>query len=102
MADLAKRLYNGTLSTVAGTTLYTVPVATKAIITEIVLCNKTATPYNVSLTYAGTSILNNKSVNANDTLIIKTNSLLEATTILAGSCSNATSVDIYVSGVEVS
>lgn len=100
MINSPKRLGRGTL-TAGSVNLYTVPAATTAIIKELILCNKTAGAVTVTITFDGINIINAKSIAANDTLVIALSSVLAATLIIAGLASAATSIDYYISGVEV-
>ena len=100
MADTLKNLYKGTLGTVSAT-LYTVPVATKTILKEIILCNKTAVDATATLTLDGATIVGGKTIPKNESYVIELHSIVEAGKILAGLSGTATSIDIYVSGIEV-
>jgi hypothetical protein len=94
MIDTIKNLYSNTLGT-SSATLYTVPVATKTIVTEVMISNKTSLAAVATLTYGGKSFLTGKSVPANDSLIIKTNTILETGTIIAGFAGTASAIDGY-------
>lgn len=100
MADTLKNLYKGTLGT-SSTTLYTVPASTKTIVKEIVLCNKTASAATATVSFGGINVVAGKSIPANDSLIIEYHSIMEAGTIIAGFAGTASTIDIYISGVEV-
>jgi hypothetical protein len=100
MTDTLKNFYNGTLGTVSAT-LYTVPVATKTILKEIVLCNKTATDATATITINGKNIVGGKTVPKNETYVIEFHSIIEAGIILAGLAGTASAIDVYISGIEV-
>lgn len=100
MADTLKRLSNSTLGTSSGT-LYTVPTLTKAIVKEIVLCNKTATDATATITFNGFTVVGAKTVPKNDTLVIELHTIMEAGTIIAGLAGTASAIDCYISGIEV-
>ena len=101
MVDTLKQLYKGTLGT-GSATLYTVPTLTTAIIKEIVLANKTVTDVATTITFDGINIVAGKKVPANDSLVIELHSIIPASAIIAGLAGVATSIDVYVSGIEVS
>lgn len=100
MADTLKTLYKGTLGT-ASATLYTVPLVTKGIVKEIILCNKTATDATATITFDGASIVGAKTIAAKDTLVIELHSVLEAEKIIAGLAGTVTAIDVFISGIEV-
>lgn len=100
MADTLKNLYTGTL-TDSSADLYTVPALTKTIITEVVLANKTAGAVSGSILIGTTNIVPAKSIPANDALVIKLYTVLEAAEVIKGLAGAATSIDCRISGVEV-
>jgi hypothetical protein len=93
-----KNLYGGTLGT-GSATLYT--ATNKAIVKEIILCNKTASAATATITFDGKSVIGAKSIAANDTLIIPLNSVIESGKIIAGLSGTASAIDCYISAVEV-
>lgn len=100
MADTLKRLYGNTLST-SNTTLYTVPSATKTIVSELILTNKTGTDATATILFNGVNIIAGRTVKANNTLVIGLHSLLEATNLIEGSAGTGSAIDVYISGIEV-
>lgn len=100
MADTLKNLGKGTLSDSSGT-LYTAPAATKVIVKEIVLCNKTASAATATLTFDGANVINARSIDAHDSLIIELHSIIEPTKLIAGLAGTAAAIDYYISGIEV-
>jgi len=100
MADTLKTLYSGTLGTGSGT-LYTVPASTTTIVTELILANKTSSAATATITFDGKTIVGAKSIPANDSLVIKLNSVLETTKIIAGLAGTGSAIDCYISGIEV-
>lgn len=100
MADTLKRLGKGTLGT-SSTTLYTVPASTKTILKEIILCNKTATDATVTVVIDGATVIGGKTVAKNDTYVIEFHSIIEAGITITGLAGTATSIDYYLSGIEV-
>lgn len=99
MADTVKKLYGGTLGTGSGT-LYTA-TGCKAIVTEIILANKTSSAVTATITYDGITIIGAKSIPANDSLVIKLNSVIEITKIIAGLAGTGSAIDIWISGIEI-
>jgi hypothetical protein len=100
MATTVKALYRGAATTNTATTLYTVPAATTAVITNIVITNTSGSLQTYSLSLDGVSIATTVAISATDSVVIDMKQVLEATKIIAGGAS-ATSVNIHISGVEI-
>jgi hypothetical protein len=100
MATTAKALYRGAATTNTATTLYTVPAATTAVITNIVITNTSGSLQTYSLSLDGVSIATTVAIAATDSVVIDMKQVLGATKIIAGGAS-ATSVNIHISGVEI-
>lgn len=101
MADTLKKLASYPNLPAASTVVYTAPADVKTVMTEIVLCNKTAAAVNITLTVDGTTFLSAKPVAANDSLFIKTNTIIETGATIQASAATANAIDLYISGVEV-
>lgn len=100
MAATAKALARTTLTT-SSVTLYTVPSATTAIVTNIVLANITSSDATVDLLLDGVELLKEVKVAANSTSFIDMKQVLAATDTITGLASANTTITIHVSGVEV-
>lgn len=100
MATTVKALYRGAATTNTATTLYTVPAATTAVITNIVITNTSNSLQTYSLSLDGVSIATTVAISATDSVVIDMKQVLGATKIIAGGAS-ATSVNIHISGVEI-
>lgn len=100
MATTAKVLARGTL-TDANTTLYTVPAATKAIITSIVLCNTDSGVQSLTLELDGVEIAKDLSLAAKTTVTIDIKQVLDAADLIEGLASTTAVVTFHISGVEV-
>lgn len=100
MATTVKALYRGAATTNTATTLYTVPAATTAVITNIVITNTSGSLQTYSLSLDGVSIATTVTISATDSVVIDMKQVLGATKIIAGGAS-ATSVNIHISGVEI-
>lgn len=100
MATTVKALYRGAATTNTATTLYTVPAATTAVITNIVITNTSGSLQTYSLSLDGVSIATTVAIAATDSVVIDMKQVLGATKIIAGGAS-ATSVNIHISGVEI-
>jgi len=100
MATTVKALYRGAATTNTATTLYTVPAATTAVITNIVITNTSGSLQTYSLSLDGVSIATTVAISATDSVVIDMKQVLGATKIIAGGAS-ATSVNIHISGVEI-
>ena len=102
MARIAKRLTKGTLSNI-NATLYTVPGATTTTVVAMVLCNTSGTDATVTITFAGTSIVEGHNIVANDTLIIELKNaptILETAELIEGLSGTDAVIDFYITGVE--
>lgn len=102
MADVSKRFAKGTLTT-SSATLYTAPATGRAFVKALTLCNKTATDATVTLLLAGTEVIYQHVVKANDTLTIPfLDQVLEAGETITGLSGTASAITYYISGREVS
>jgi hypothetical protein len=101
MAAISKALFRGAATTTVGTTLYTVPASTTAVVTDIVVTNTAATAGTFTLGLAGTSIATTVSVGAFDSTIISIKQVLATTNTITGGAS-ATTINFHISGVEIS
>lgn len=99
MADTLKKLYNGTLTTTLGTK-YTVPESTITIVKEIMLCNYSGTAVTATVSFAGSKVVA-KTIEAGDTIREPLSTIMITGDIIAASASANTSIDIYLSGIEV-
>jgi hypothetical protein len=100
MATVSKVLAR-TAAATSSTTLYTVPSATTTVVTNIVICNPTASAVTASMTINAIDILGSVSIAANSTAFFDLKQVIPATQVIAGSASS-TSVDFHISGVEIS
>ena len=99
MAVTSKALAR-TAAATSSTTLYTVPSATTAIVTNIVIANTGSSAYTWTMTFDGVSIGTTVSIAANSTTVIDMKQVLTATKVIAGLASN-TAVTFHISGVEI-
>lgn len=104
-----KQMYAGTLGTLSST-LYTAPAASAnvvspsatAYIKEIIIANTTGSAATVTLTVAGVTILGALSVGANDTKVLGgLNIMIPASNVVTALASVASTINLYVSGVEI-
>lgn len=100
MADTLKNLYGGTLGT-SSATLYTVPASTKAILKEIILCNKTSTDTTATIIVNGITVIGGKNIPKSETYVVEFHSIIEAEKIITGLAGTSSAIDIYISGIEV-
>jgi hypothetical protein len=91
MPTTTKALARGAFAT-GSTTLYTVPSATTAVVTNIVITNTAGS--------AGTSLATTVSVAANSITTIDLKQVLSATQTITGQAS-ATTINYHISGVEI-
>lgn len=101
MATSTKALFRGAATTTVGTTLYTVPSATTAIVTNIAVTNTAGTAGTFTVALAGTALHTTAAIAANTTAYIDLKQVLAATQTITGGAS-ATSINFHISGIEVS
>lgn len=98
MAVTPALFYRGAAAT-SSATLYTVPSATTAVLTDIVISNTSSSQEYVTMTIDGVNILPTVPVSANTVINLQPKTVIAATKILAGYASS-TSVKFHISGVE--
>jgi hypothetical protein len=89
-----------TAAATSNTTLYTVPSATTAIITNIVVTNTAASAATFTVKINSIDILSGVSIAANTSTFVDLKQVVPATQVVAGSAS-ATTVNFHISGVEI-
>jgi hypothetical protein len=100
MATTTKALFRGAATTSTGTTLYTVPSATTAVISNIVLSNTAGSSSTATISLDGINVVPTVSIPANTVIAIDLKQVLATTKIIAGGAST-TAVTIHISGVEI-
>jgi hypothetical protein len=100
MTATPKTLFRGAATTTVGTTLYTVPAATTAVVTSIVVTNTAGSAGTFTLGLNGTNFATTVNVAANDSTVIDIKQVLEATQVITGGAS-ATTINFHISGVEI-
>ena len=99
MATITKALAR-TAAATSSTTLYTVPAATTAVVTNIVICNPTASAVTASLLLDDIDLLGSVAIAANSSAFFDLKHVLATTKTIKGLASS-TSVDFHISGVEI-
>jgi hypothetical protein len=99
MPSTPKTLFRGAATTTVGTVLYTVPAATTAVVTSIVVTNTAAAPATFTLGLGGTNFATTITIAANDSTIIDLKQVLTAAQTITGGAS-ATTVNFHIAGVE--
>jgi hypothetical protein len=100
MATISKALFRGAATTNTATTLYTVPSATTAVVTSIVVTNTSASAGTFTLALGGTNFATAIAVGGNDSTVIDIKQPLTATQTITGGAS-ATTINFHISGVEI-
>ena len=100
MAVTSKALFRGAATTTLTTTLYTVPAATTAIVSNIVVTNTGASAYTFDLALDGVKLAAGTTIAANGFATFDIKQVLETTKTIQGGASN-TAVNFHISGVEV-
>lgn len=101
MATTSKTLFRGAATTNTATVLYTVPSATTAVVTSIVVTNTAGSSGTFTLGLGGTNLATTVTVGANDSTVIDLKQVLTATQTITGGAS-ATSINFHIAGVEIS
>jgi hypothetical protein len=101
MPTTSKALFRGAASTTTTTTLYTVPSATTAVVTDIVVTNTAGSAGTFTLTLNSVRLAEQVTVAANDSTVIQIKQVLTAAQTIQGGAS-ATTINFHISGVELS
>lgn len=101
MATTSKTLFRGAATTNTATVLYTVPSATTAVVTNIVITNTAGSSGTFTLGLGGTNLATTVTVGANDSTVIDLKQVLTATQTITGGAS-ATTINFHIGGVEIS
>ena len=99
MATTTKQMYRGAAS-LTSATLYTVPSATTAVVSNIIVTNTAATAGTFTLNLNGTALFTTVALAANSTAFFDLKQVLSATQTITGLAS-ATSINFHISGVEI-
>jgi hypothetical protein len=100
MAVTSKALAR-TAAATSSATLYTVPSATTAVVTNIVICNPTTSAATASILLDDIDLLGSVALAANSSAFFDLKQVLATTKTIKGLASS-TSVDFHISGVEIS
>lgn len=100
MANTIKS-FSRTLLTDTTTVLYTVPASTTSVITSIVIANQTSSDDVFTLSLNDIDIFTNVSVSANSTSVIDIKQALNAGETIKGGSGSLNSLNIHISGVEI-
>jgi hypothetical protein len=101
MATVSKALFRGAATTTLTTTLYTVPSATTAVVTNIVVANTAATAATFDLSLNGVKLADAVAIAADSIFSLDLKQVISATETIQGGAS-ATTVTFHISGVEIS
>ena len=101
MATTSKTLFRGAATTNTATVLYTVPSATTAVVTNIVITNTAGTSGTYTLGLGGTNLATTVTVGAYDSTVIDLKQVLTTNQTITGGAS-ATSINFHIGGVEIS
>jgi hypothetical protein len=101
MPTISKALFRGAATTSTGTTLYTVPSLTTAVVTSIIVTNTSVSAGTFTLALGGTNFASQIAVGGNDSTVIDIKQTLAAAQTITGGAS-ATTINFHISGVEIS
>ena len=96
----SKVLFRGAATTTVGTTLYTVPASTSAVITNICVVNTASSAGTFDIALDGVKLATTQAIAANTTAYIDLKQVLATTKTIAGGAS-ATTINFHISGVEI-
>lgn len=99
MATVTKALAR-TAAATSSATLYTVPAATTAVITNIAVCNTAASAGSFTLLLDDIDLHTTTAIAANSTIYIDLKQVLATTKTIKGFAS-AVTIDFHISGVEI-
>jgi len=99
MATTAVNFYRGAAPT-SSTTLYTVPSAKTAIVTDVVISNTNSNQQYVTISIDGIVIIPNVPISANNIVTFSFKQAISTGLIISGIASSS-DVKIHISGVEV-
>lgn len=99
MANTAKTLAR-TAAATSNTTLYTVPAATTAVITNILVTNTSGSSQTFTINFDGIAAYSGTTIAANSTAMFDLKQVLTTTKVISGSAS-ATSINFHISGMEI-
>jgi hypothetical protein len=100
MATVTKALAR-TAAATSSATLYTVPAATTAVITNIAVCNTAGSAGTFTLLLDDIDLHTTTAIAANTTVYIDLKQVLATTKTIKGFAS-AVTIDFHISGVEIS
>jgi hypothetical protein len=101
MIATPKTLFRGAATTTVGTTLYTVPADTTAVVTSIVVTNTASSSGTFTLGLGDTNLATTITIGAVDSTVIDLRQTLIAAQTITGGAS-ATTINFHISGVEIS
>ena len=101
MPNTPKTLFRGAATTTVGTTLYTVPSATTAVVTNIVVTNTASSAGTYTLSLNDVLLADAVAVGAKDSVVLDIKQVLVATNTIKGGAS-ATTINLHIGGVEIS
>jgi hypothetical protein len=99
MATISKAMFRGPATTVDNT-LYSVPSATSAIVTNIIISNASSTRQTFSISLAAVPIASGVEIQGNSLVVFDIKQPMSALEAVAAFASS-TSVSFHVSGVEI-
>lgn len=99
MAVITKTMFRGAATTNTATLLYTVPAATTAVVTNIMITNTAASAATFTLALNSIALFTTVAIGANSTVAIDLKQNLTATQTITGGAS-AITVSLHICGVE--
>lgn len=100
MATTTKVLFRGAATTNTGTTLYTTPAGSSAVVTNIAVSNTAASTSTATIALNGINVVPTVSIPANTVIVIDLKQVTAASQTITGGAST-TAVSLHISGVEI-
>jgi hypothetical protein len=97
---VTSKAFARTAAATSSVTLYTVPSATTAVITNIAVCNNAGTAGTFTILLDDIELQKDTAIAANSTIYIDLKQVLATTKTVKGLAS-ATTIDFHISGVEI-
>jgi hypothetical protein len=101
MPNTPKTLFRGAATTTTSTTLYTVPSATTAVVTNVVIANTASSAGTFTISLNDVLLADAIAIGAKDSVVLDIKQVLIATNTIKGGAS-ATTINFHIGGVEIS
>ena len=101
MAGYNPKAMSRSLLTNSSATLYAVPAATTAVVTNILLANTSGSAVAVTIAFDGVTVIPAQSIAANSVVAIDLRQAIAATKLVTGFAATTNVIACHISGAEV-